>query len=119
MSDAETIVARARSLGLTLSIEGDCIAISPTRRCPPDLLTEISEHKSEVMALLAGALHAGLCRGEMAWLPVAQQILAGEFDGCCGPMRENLVIGLRSIRHPACERALAMLEDGRDKEDGE
>jgi hypothetical protein len=110
MSDVETIVARARSLGLTLCVEGDRIAISPARHCPPDLLTEFREHKPAVMALLAGTRHAGLRRDEIPWLHVAEQILAGEFDGLLdGTVRESLKIGLRSIPHPLCKQALARL----------
>jgi hypothetical protein len=118
MSDVETIVARARSLGLTLCVEGDRIAISPARQCPPDLLTEFQEHKPAVMALLAGTSHAGLRRDEIPWLYIARQILAGEFNGADGSTRESLAIGLRSIRHPLCERALAQLKPATSKQKG-
>jgi len=44
------------------------------------------------------------------WLHVARQILADEFDGCDHSTRESLTIGLRSIAHPACRRALERLQ---------
>ena len=46
---------------------------------------------------------------QAAWLPVAQQILRGEFDGCDRSTCESLMIGLRSVSHPACRRALEKL----------
>ena len=46
---------------------------------------------------------------QAAWLPVARQILAGEFEGCDRSTVQSLVIGLRSIQHPDCQRALERL----------
>jgi hypothetical protein len=46
---------------------------------------------------------------EAQWLHVAKQIIAGEFDGCDSSTSESLRTGLRSILHPACQRALARL----------
>ena len=51
----------------------------------------------------------GLPPDQAAWLPVARQILAGEFDGADGSTQESLTIGLRSIPHPDCRRALDKL----------
>jgi hypothetical protein len=44
-----------------------------------------------------------------AWLHVAQQILAGEFQGADASTCESLWIGLRSIGHPSCRSALQRL----------
>jgi hypothetical protein len=52
---------------------------------------------------------ASLPPDQAAWLPVARQVLAGEFDGCDRSTRESLTIGLRSIQHPDCRRALDRL----------
>lgn len=46
---------------------------------------------------------------EAVWLHIARQILAGEFYGCDRSTHESLTIGLRSIRHPDCQRALERL----------
>jgi hypothetical protein len=59
---------------------------------------------------------AGLSPDCAPWLAVAQQILAGEFDGCDRSTRESLSIGLRSISHPACGRALMRLQTHVSKE---
>ena len=44
------------------------------------------------------------------WLKVAQQVLAGEFDGCDRSTRESIKIGLCSVSHPTCRLALARLQ---------
>jgi len=54
MSDAKAILSRARSMGLSLSVEGNRIAIAPARLCSPDLLAEFREHKPALLALLEG-----------------------------------------------------------------
>jgi hypothetical protein len=108
MSDAKAILSRARSMGLSLAVEGDLIAIAPARLCPPDLLAEFREHKPALLILLEGQT-SGLSPDKAAWLPTARQILAGEFDGCDRSMRESLTIGLRSIQHLDCQRALERL----------
>jgi hypothetical protein len=46
---------------------------------------------------------------QAAWIPVAKQVLAGEFDGADGSTRASVTIGLRSIRHPTCQAALIRL----------
>jgi hypothetical protein len=47
---------------------------------------------------------------QAAWLPVARQVLDGEFEGCDRSTRESLTIGLRSIPHPHCQQALIRLQ---------
>lgn len=108
MSDAQTIVDRACRLGLRLQLEGDRIAIFPARQCPPDLLTEVRQHKPAVVALLE-ARSANLPPDCAPWLHVARQVLAGEFDGADRSTVESLVIGLRSAIYPLCHRALERL----------
>lgn len=51
---------------------------------------------------------------EREWLHIARQVLAGEFDGDRTAV-ESLTIGLRSIRHPLCQQALARLQTHRPK----
>ena len=46
---------------------------------------------------------------QAAWLPVARQILAGEFENADRSTVQSLAIGLRSIGHPLCRRALERL----------
>lgn len=45
----------------------------------------------------------------LPWLHVAEQVLAGEFDGCDRSMAESLAIGLEAVAHPLCRRAFAQL----------
>jgi hypothetical protein len=108
MSDAQAILTRARNLGLSLCVEGDRIAIAPARRCPPELLAELREHKPVVMSLLE-AKAASLTPDCVPWLHIARQVLAGEFGEADRSTVESLTIGLRHIRHPVCQRALARL----------
>ena len=108
MSEAETILTRARSLGLTVCVEGDRIAIAPARLCPPDLLAEFREYKTAVIASLEADTNR-LPRDCAPWLHISRQVLAGEFDGCDRSTRASLTIGLISIAHSLCRRAVEHL----------
>jgi len=108
MSDVHSILMRAQRIGLRLCVEGERIAIAPARLCPPELLDRIREYKPEIMSLLE-ARDYHLPPDCAPWLHVAKQILTGEFDGCDRSTRESLNIGLRSIAHPLCQRAVEKL----------
>jgi hypothetical protein len=95
--------------GLRLERRGDLLAVIPAKRCPPEFADTLRQHKREILSLLEGQA-AGLAPDCAPWLHVAKQVLAGEFVGCDGSTRESLTIGLRSIRHPLCERALMRLK---------
>lgn len=95
--------------GLRLEPAGDKLAVIPAKRCPPEFADVLRQHKNEILSLLEGQ-SAGLTPDELPWLHVARQVLAGEWDGADGSTRESVIIGLRSIRHPLCERALARLK---------
>ena len=53
---------------------------------------------------------AGRGGTEAAWLHVAKQVLAGEFEGANASTRATLTIGLRNIPHPAARAALERLK---------
>jgi len=109
MSDVRAILTRAQRLGLHLQVEGERIAIAPARLCPPELLATIRQHKPEVMSLLEARIYH-LPPDCAPWLHVAQQILAGEFDGAYNSTAQSLTIGLGGIRHPLCQQALIRLK---------
>jgi TubC N-terminal docking domain len=109
MSDVQAILTRAQKLGLRLQVEGERIAIAPARLCPAELLATIREHKPEVMSLLEARAYR-LPPDAIPWLHVARQILAGEFGGADPSTVQSLTIGLRGIRHPLCQQALARLK---------
>jgi hypothetical protein len=52
---------------------------------------------------------------QAAWLSHANQILEGKFDRCDDAALESLTIGLRAIKHPLCEKALARLKGNSQK----
>jgi hypothetical protein len=114
MSDAKDIIEHACRLGLRLQLEGGRIAVAPARLCPPSLLATLREHKPAVMALLE-AKTDNLTPDCAPWLHVARQVLAGEFDGADRSFVESLIIGLRSIPHPRCRQALALLRSQQSK----
>jgi hypothetical protein len=95
--------------GLRLELRGDKLAVIPGDRVPPEFADVLRQHKRELLDLLE-ARAAGLTPDCAPWLHVAKQILDGEFDGADGSTRESITIGLRPIRHPLCERALARLK---------
>ena len=111
---AREIQQAATRQGLRLEPRGDMLAVMPKGKCPPDLLAAMRQHKAELLCWLEGQA-AGLRPGEIPWLYVARQILDGEFDRCDRSTRETVTIGLRSIAHPACRRALERLQAGSAK----
>ncbi len=94
--------------GLRLEPRGDKLAVIPGDRVPPGFADTLRQHKQEILSLLEGQA-AGLAPDCAPWLHVARQVLAGEFVGMDGSTRQSLIVGLRSIPHPLCVRALARL----------
>jgi hypothetical protein len=105
---AHEIYLEATRRGLRLEREGDKLAVTPAKQCPPDFADVLRQHKGELLNWLE-ARAAGLAPDCAPWLHVARQILAGEFDGCDNSTRESLTIGLRSIAHPLARRSLGKL----------
>ena len=94
--------------GLQLEPRGDKLAVIPAKCCPPEFADMLRQHKGELLDWLE-ACAGGLGPDCAPWLHVAKQILAGEFVRCDSSTRESLTIGLRSIPHPLCVRALTRL----------
>lgn len=42
---------------------------------------------------------------QTAWLPLAERVLTGEFDSADNSTQESIIIGLRGIDHPVCQKA--------------
>jgi hypothetical protein len=105
----QELFCRAKSLGLRLEPrDGDKLAVIPGHRCPRDFADILRAHKPELLSWLEGRA-AKLRDDEIPWIHVARQILASEFDGANRSTRESLAIGLRSLGHPLCHRALERL----------
>lgn len=51
---------------------------------------------------------------QLAWLPVARQVIAGEFENADSATKESIRIGLRSTHHELAEKAMLIL-DGKGK----
>lgn len=109
---APELYHEAARRGLRLEPRGGRLAVIPGDRVPPDFADVLRQHKHQLLDWLE-ARAAGLAPDCAPWLHVARQVLAGEFKGCDGSTRESLIIGLRSIRHPLCERALQQLRSKR------
>jgi hypothetical protein len=108
MNPTVELYQRAIRLGLRLEPRGDKLAVIPAKHCPPDFADVLRQHKGELLDLLE-ANSANLTPDCAAWLHVARQILAGEFVGADSSTVSSLTIGLRSILHPLCQRALERL----------
>ena len=106
---ATKLFQEAKRLGLRLETRDDKLVVIPANRCPPNFADVLRQHKGELLVWLKTEA-SGLAPDEIPWLHVAWQILAGEFDGLMdNSVRDSLGIGLRSIAHPLCVRALARL----------
>ena len=109
MNTTVELCQHAVRLGLRLESRGDKLAVIPAKRCPPEFADTLRQHKREILSLLEDQA-AGLTPDCAAWLPVARQILAGEFVGADSSTIASLNIGLRSIPHPLCQRAMELLK---------
>lgn len=105
---AQDIYLEATRRGLRLEPRGDKLAVIPKGKCPPDFADVLRQHKPKLLSWLEGR-DTTLREDEIPWLHIARQALAGEFDGADRSTCESLAIGLRSIGHPLCRRALERL----------
>jgi hypothetical protein len=106
--------AEASRRGLHLESRGDKLAVIPANRCPPEFADLLRKHKAELLALLEAKAQS-LPSDCGPWLHVAKQVLAGEFNRADTCTVESLTIGLRSILHPLCQKALARLPPNKEK----
>ncbi|HWN95651.1 MAG TPA: hypothetical protein VNT99_11505, partial [Methylomirabilota bacterium] len=74
----------------------------------PEFERVLRQHKPELIRWLTAS-----------WLHVARQILDGEFVGADRSTRESLTIGLRSIAHPLCRRALGQITSRKGEQTNE
>lgn len=101
------ILYRAEHLGLRLEPAGDRLLVFG-ESCPPDFADTLRQHKANLLSWLANG--QPLPPDQAGWLPVARQILLGEFDGADRSTVQSLTIGLRNIVHPLCQAALERLQ---------
>ena len=107
---AADLYREATRLGLHLEpMEGDRLAVTPASLCPPDFADVLRQHKRAILDLLEAKV-SRLPEDCAAWLHVARQVLAGEFDGADRSTVQGVAIGLRCIAHPLARRALEWLE---------
>lgn len=106
---APEIYLEALKRGLRLKAFGDALGVAPPRACPPDFAEKLRRNKREILDFLE-ARATGLTADCVPWLHVARQIQAGEFDEADRSTVESLIIGVRGIRHPLCQQALARLQ---------
>ncbi len=105
---APDLFRRAAALGLRLEPRGDRLAVIPGSRLPAELADSLRQHKTELLMLLESRA-LGLPDDCAPWLHVSKQVLAGEFEPLDKSTAQTLSIGLRSIQHPLCRRALERL----------
>ena len=115
MTQALDIYRQATRLGLRLEPRGDKLVVIPASRCTPELLNEIREHKAELLAMAKDRRESRLPDDCLPWINIARQIMDGEFHGSDGTTIESLTIGVRSIDHPLCKRAMEMLDTMRNQ----
>lgn len=110
MTTPHEIYLEAARRGLRLEPRENKLAVIPKGKCPPDFAAVLLQHKFELLDLLE-AQTLNLKPDCAPWLRVARRVNEGEFDGIMDDsVRGALEIGLRSIPHPICQRALARLQ---------
>lgn len=114
MTSPLEIMDAVAQVGGRLEPAGDRLRMLLPADCSPALKDVIRQHKRELLNWLE-ARSAGLAPDCAPWLHVARQVLAGEFDGCNNSTRNSLTIGLRSIPHPVCQRAMKALRANRSQ----
>ena len=113
MKSSRELILDAVRLGLRLESRGDKLAVIPASRCPPEFAAILRARKEELLSWLKARVD-GLSVDRAPWLHIAKQVLAGEFHDADKSTVESLTIGLRSIQHPVCERALERLRPKRN-----
>lgn len=109
MTSPHEIMDAVAQVGGRLEPAGDKLRMLLPADCSPALKDVIRRHKRELLNLLE-ARTVGFAPDCLPWLHVAKQVLAGEFVGADSSTVESLTIGLRSINHPACQRAFERLK---------
>jgi hypothetical protein len=51
--NATRLLERARAVGLSLEVEGDNLIVEADLDLDPELMTELRQHKAELMAILS------------------------------------------------------------------
>ncbi len=136
------ILYRATTLGLKLEAQGDELIYYPKSHCPPEFLSVLREHKSELLAWLRGGddywrerpkPDLDLSESFLAtfppvtgprpprplpppdpWLHVAVQVINGEFADADSSTIESLTTGLRHNPNPICRQAMALLPKNKE-----
>jgi hypothetical protein len=108
MKTPADILLAVKKEGGRLEPAGKKLRMLLPSNCPPELKEAIREHKIELLCFLE-ARAANLPEGCAPWLYVAEQVIAGEFDGADSSMRASVTIGLRATDHDRCRRALERL----------
>ena len=111
---AQELCLEATKRGLRLESAGDKLAVIPAKRCPADFADVLRQHKRELLDWLE-TKDAQLPPDCVPWLHVARQVLAGEFEDADRSTVVSLTIGLRGIRHPRCQQALARVRNQQPK----
>ena len=105
-----TLINEARRRGLVLKAREGKLVVSPADLCPPAFADVLKKHKQELLCVLESpGIH--LPADCWPWVHVAKQVLAGEFVHADASTAETLIIGLRSIQHPLCKRAMEILKN--------
>ena len=106
---AAELYREASRRGLRLEPRGDKLAVFPANNCPPEFAEILRQNKGEIISWLKSVADR-LAPDTAPWLHIARQVLAGEFNGADNSTVQSLMIGLRSIQHPLCQRAVAQLK---------
>ena len=110
MKTPTEILRAVSQVGGRLEPAGDKLRMLLPSDCPPALKDVIRQHKVELLDLLE-AHASNLSPDSGPWLHVARQVVEGEFDTILDDsVSGSLKIGLRSVPHPICQRALAQLQ---------
>ncbi|HEY3862040.1 MAG TPA: hypothetical protein VGO59_09145 [Verrucomicrobiae bacterium] len=108
MRTPSEILLAVKQAGGRIEPAGDKLRVLLPVNCPPEIRADLRQHKRELLDLLE-AKAANLPPDCALWMHVANQVLAGEFLGADKSTVESLIIGLRGISNPLCQRALARL----------
>ena len=106
---ATEIYLEATRRGLRLIARGDKLEVTPKSRLSSEFAAVLREHKAQLIALLE-IPDRDLEHYYADGLHMAEQILAGEFDGADSSTTENLFVRLRDFADPQCQLAVARLK---------
>jgi hypothetical protein len=103
MKQAREIINTLSNLGVTICAQGENLAVVPKNKVPADLVEELRQHKSDILALLSSACTCNPLPSQAKFGALAQAGCGPKYERChtCRHTRQCKICGgCRQCRSP-------------------